>query len=88
MEKITEKAIELRRAYYREYRQKNPEKVAACERRYWERKAIEGGRNPSDWRDMRRAHVAEYRRAHPEKVKEYEARRWNRKAEMMNAEQT
>ena len=28
-------------AYYREWRQKNPEKAAEIQRRYWERKAME-----------------------------------------------
>ena len=36
---LTGKALELRRAYQREWRRKNKDKVKANNRRYWERKA-------------------------------------------------
>lgn len=36
---LEEKALELRRAYQREWRRKNKDKVRANNRRYWERKA-------------------------------------------------
>lgn len=36
---IDNDARELRRAYYREWRKKNPEKVREWSRRYWQRKA-------------------------------------------------
>lgn len=37
--KISEAALEARRAYQREWRRKNPDKVRAQADRYWERKA-------------------------------------------------
>ena len=37
-------ALEQRRAYLREWRKKNPEKLAEQRRRYWERKAAEAAR--------------------------------------------
>ena len=37
--KISEAALEARRAYQREWRRKNPDKVKAQTNRYWERKA-------------------------------------------------
>lgn len=36
---LQEKAIELRRAYQREWRRRNKDKVRATNLRYWERKA-------------------------------------------------
>ena len=36
---IEEKAKELRNRYHREWRAKNPEKVRARNKRYWEKKA-------------------------------------------------
>ena len=36
---MDEKAKEARRAYYREYRAKHPEKVREQNRRYWARRA-------------------------------------------------
>lgn len=36
---MTEKAKEARRAYKREWNQRNREKVKAAQARYWERKA-------------------------------------------------
>ena len=39
MKEISEKAKEAQRAYLREWRRKNPEKVRENNRRYWERKA-------------------------------------------------
>ena len=39
MKEISEKAKEAQRAYLREWRRKNPEKVQENNRRYWERKA-------------------------------------------------
>jgi len=36
---MTDKAKEIRAAYYREYRRKNPEKTKESVARYWERKA-------------------------------------------------
>lgn len=36
---LTEKALELRREYQREWRRKNKDKVKANNCRYWERKA-------------------------------------------------
>lgn len=36
---LSAKALELRRAYQREWRLKNKDKVRANNRRYWERKA-------------------------------------------------
>ncbi len=39
VEKLQERAVELRRAYQREWRRKNKDKVRANNRRYWERKA-------------------------------------------------
>ncbi|NMA93000.1 MAG: phosphatase [Firmicutes bacterium] len=38
-QKIIEKAKELRREYYREYRKKNPEKIRKHQEDYWARKA-------------------------------------------------
>ena len=38
---MDERAKEARRAYAREYRRKNPEKVAATQNRYWLKKAAE-----------------------------------------------
>ena len=37
--KVCDLAIQLRREYQREWRRKNKDKVAANNRRYWERKA-------------------------------------------------
>lgn len=39
VEKLQERAVELRRAYQREWRRKNKDKVRANNLRYWERKA-------------------------------------------------
>lgn len=36
---MTDKARAARAAYMREYRKKNPEKIAEYMRRYWEKKA-------------------------------------------------
>ena len=36
---ISEAAREAQRAYYREWRKKNPDKVREKNRRYWEKKA-------------------------------------------------
>ena len=36
---INEQAVKLRREYQREWRKRNKDKVAANNRRYWERKA-------------------------------------------------
>ena len=36
---VSDLAIQLRREYQREWRRKNKDKVAANNRRYWERKA-------------------------------------------------
>lgn len=38
---ITEAAREARRQYQRDWRKNNPEKVAAIQARYWEKKAKE-----------------------------------------------
>ena len=38
-EKLQEQAVELRRAYQREWRKKNKDKVRVNNLRYWERKA-------------------------------------------------
>ena len=38
--RICEQAAELRRAYQREWRRKNRDKVKESNRRYWERKAL------------------------------------------------
>lgn len=37
-------ALEQRRAYYREWRKKNRDRVSANNRRYWEKKAAEAVR--------------------------------------------
>ena len=37
---IEAKAIEIRRAYYRQYKKSNPDKAREWQRRVWERKAI------------------------------------------------
>lgn len=37
--KIDEKALELKRAYLREWRKRNKDKVRAQTERYWQRKA-------------------------------------------------
>lgn len=39
MTELSNKAKEAQRAYLREWRRKNPEKVRENNRRYWERKA-------------------------------------------------
>lgn len=39
MEILEQTAKELRRDYQREWRKRNPEKVRASNRRYWEKKA-------------------------------------------------
>ena len=39
MENLTEAVREAKRQYMREWRKKNPERVKANNRRYWERKA-------------------------------------------------
>ena len=41
MENLTEAVREAKRQYMREWRKKNPERVKANNRRYWERKAKE-----------------------------------------------
>lgn len=40
-EQLEAKARELRNAYYKEWRKRNPEKVKANNRNYWLRKAAE-----------------------------------------------
>lgn len=42
---LSAEALEARRAYYREWRKKNPEKCAEYRRRRWERKAARGAAN-------------------------------------------
>ena len=39
MEGLSKEAAEVRRAYYREWNKKNPDKVRAKNQRYWEKKA-------------------------------------------------
>jgi len=39
MDKLSQKALEARREYNREYRRKNPEKIRKHINDYWERKA-------------------------------------------------
>ena len=41
MTEFSEKARAAQRAYLREWRRKNPEKVRESNRRYWERKAAQ-----------------------------------------------
>ena len=41
MEGLSKGAAEARRAYYREWNKKNPDKVREKNRRYWEKKAAE-----------------------------------------------
>jgi DnaJ-domain-containing protein 1 len=36
---LSAEAVEARRAYYREWARKNPDKIAAKNRRFWERRA-------------------------------------------------
>lgn len=43
--RLEEKALELRRAYQREWRRKNKDKVRANNLRYWERKAQKAVQN-------------------------------------------
>lgn len=38
---MTVSANEARKAYYREWRKKNPDKVRETNRRYWEKKAAQ-----------------------------------------------
>lgn len=38
---MTEEAKEARRAYIREWRKKNPDKLKAAQDRYWEKKAAQ-----------------------------------------------
>jgi len=38
---LSERAREIRNAYQRAYRRKNPDKLKEYNRRYWERKAVE-----------------------------------------------
>lgn len=38
---MTDKALELRRAYKREWAKRNPDKIREQQRRYWERKAAQ-----------------------------------------------
>lgn len=47
---FTDAAREARRAYYREWRKNNPDKVREKNRRYWEKKAaqIERGKKNAD----------------------------------------
>ena len=49
-ERLNEVARELRNAYYRDWRRKNPEKVSAANRKYWEKKAglSSGGKSSGD----------------------------------------
>ena len=49
MENLTEAVREAKRQYMREWRKKNPERVKANNRRYWERKA--NGRNGNESRN-------------------------------------
>lgn len=39
MDQLSQEALEARRAYQKEWRRKNPEKVREKNRRYWERRA-------------------------------------------------
>ena len=43
-EQTIDKAVEMRRAYLREWRKKNPEKVRKYCREYWERKAAKAAK--------------------------------------------
>lgn len=43
MEKINDVAIAARREYYRQWREKNREKIAEYNLKYWERKAKKMG---------------------------------------------
>jgi len=41
MEHLSEKAKQMRNAYARQWKSKNPEKIREYNRRYWEKKAAE-----------------------------------------------
>lgn len=45
---LSAEAVEARRAYYKEWRRKNREKVSANNRRYWEKKAAEAVRGAAN----------------------------------------
>ena len=55
---LKEKALEMRRAYQREWRRKNRDKVRASNLRYWERKAQrenqEEGQGVNRWTSLNR----------------------------------
>ena len=40
-EKLSATALEERKKYFRQWRAKNPDKVKAANRRYWEKKAAQ-----------------------------------------------
>lgn len=48
---MTKEAKEARRAYKREWAQKNPEKIRAQQARYWEKKASETPTPPEETTD-------------------------------------
>lgn len=45
MSAMSAEARKARNEYFREYRRKNPEKIAAIKARYWEKKAKEANNN-------------------------------------------
>lgn len=47
-EEYSAAAREVQRAYYREWRKKNPDKVKEKNRRYWEKKAAEEKEKKTD----------------------------------------
>jgi hypothetical protein len=44
-----EMAKEARRAYYREYKRRNKEKIAQQQESYWYKRALAAGMNPEDF---------------------------------------
>ena len=45
MEELKEKAKQLKREYYREWRAKNKDRVKAINERYWQKKALKEQEN-------------------------------------------
>lgn len=86
---MDEKALEARRAYKREWRKKNIDKVKEHEARYWAKKATQT-ETPENLREKmleaQREYKREWRKKNKDKIKEENARYWAKKAAQMEAQ--
>lgn len=89
---MDEKALEAQRAYKREWRKKNIDKVKEHEARYWAKKAAqtetpeEAANLKEKMLEAQREYKREWRKKNKDKIKEQNARYWAKKAAQMTAQ--